>query len=202
LIRLLLFALIPGLLFGGFMVLIHYLSDPDDFVYETPWWTISVYAVVAGVMVIRGAFEPANTLWSALKSDYPAKPIHPDTWPRSAGIVGTAEHQELANAMSFATEDGLHLRRIRRYLSNLPCVTIPWEKIESITVIEPDRGAVEAAETREVRRTLSYLLHAKVVLARKRSAMTLLVPWSEEFNKRVPPSVELVKNWEWPYSVM
>lgn len=201
-IRLVLFALLPGVLVGAFIFLIYYLADPDGVVYEIPWWIIVAYAVVLGVMVIRGAFLPANSLWSALKSDYPAKPVHPDTWPRSAGLIGTAEHKELANAMSFATEDGLHLRRLRRYLSNLPWVTIPWEKIESIEVIEPDREAVQAADTREARRTLSYVLHAKIVLVRKRSAMTLLVPWNEEFNQRVPPNVELVKNWEWPYSVM
>ena len=201
-IRLVLFALLPGIVVGGFVLLIYYLADPEEFIYYIPWWIVVAYAVFFAVMVIRGAFLPANTLWSALKSDYPAKPLLPDTWPRSAGLIGTAEHQELANAMSFATEDGLHLRRLRRYLSNLPWVTIPWEKIESIEVIEPDREAVKAAETREARRTLSYLLHAKVVLARKRSAMTLLVPWNEEFNKRIPPSVNLVKNWEWPYSVM
>lgn len=201
-IRLLLFALIPGLSVGGFIFLVYYLADPEEFMYEIPWWIIISSAVFFGVMVIKGAFMPANTLWSALKSDYPAKPIHPDTWPRSAGLIGTAEHKELANAMSFATEDGLHLRRIRQYLSNLPWVTIPWEKIELIEVIEPDRETVKAAETREARRTLSYLLHAKIVLSRKRSAMTLLVPWNEEFNKQVPPGVELVKHWEWPYSVM
>jgi len=77
-----------------------------------------------------------------------------------------------------------------------------WDKIESIEVIEPDREAVRAADTREARRTLSYLLHAKIVLARKRNNMTLLVPWNEQFNMQVPPSVELVKNWDWPYSVM
>lgn len=201
-IRLILFALLPGVLVGAFVLLIYYLNDPDDFLYEMPWWIIVGYTVIFGVAVIRGAFLPAHTLWSALKSDYPAKQIHPDTWPRSAGLIGTAEHKELANAISFATEDGLHLRRLRRYLSNLPWVTIPWEKIKSIEVIEPDRESVQAATTRDARRALSYLLHAKVILARKRSAMTLLVPWNEEFNKRVPPSVELIKSWEWPYSVM
>jgi hypothetical protein len=197
-----LFALIPGLLVAGFTTLVYYLNDPEDFMYEIPWWIIVMFTVLYGVMVIRGAFLPANTLWSALKSDYPAKPIHPDTWPRSAGLIGTAEHQELANALSFATEDGLHLRRLRRYLSNLPWVTIPWGKIESIEIFEPDEGTVNAAETREERRALSYLLHAKVVLARNRSEMTLLIPWNEEFNKRVPASVKLIKNWNWPYSVM
>ena len=201
-IRLLLFALIPGLIVGGVIVLIQYLADPDDFVYETPWTMIGLYAIVAAVFSIRAIFEPANTLWDALKSDYPANPIHPETWPRSAGLIGTAEHRELAIAMSFATEEGLHLRRIRRYLANLPWALIPWDKIESIEVIEPDRSAVSAAETREQRRTLSSLLHAKVVLARKRTEMTLLVPWNEEFSKRVPHGVELIKNWEWPYSVM
>jgi hypothetical protein len=202
LIRLVLFALLPGALVGAFVFLIHYLANPEDFIDEIPWWIIIAYAVLLFVATIRNAFVPANTLWSALTTDYPATPVHPDTVPRSAGLIGTAEHKELSNAMSFATKDGLHLRRLRRYLSNLPWVTIPWEKIESIEVIEPDREAIQAADTRQARRTLSYLLHAKVVLARNRSAMTLLVPWNEEFNKRVPPNVELIKNWEWPYSVM
>jgi len=202
LIRLLLIALIPGLIFGAFITLIQYLADPEDFIYETPWTVIGIYTIVAAIFAIRAIFQPANTLWDALKSDYAGQPIHPDTWPRSAGLIGTAEHQELANAMSFATEDGLHLLRLRKYLSNLPWVTIPWEKIESIEVIEPDRSAVGAANTRDERRALSYLLHAKVVLARKRSEMTLLVPWHEEFNKRVPADTNLIKNWEWPYSVM
>lgn len=201
-IRLVLFALVPGVSVGAFIFLIYYLDDSEEYIYNIPWWIIVAHAIVLGVMAIRGVFLPANTLWSALKSDYPGKPVHPGTWPRSAGLIGTAEHKELANAMSFANEDGLHLCRLRRYLSNLPWVAIPWEKIESIEIIEPDREAVEAADTREGRRTLSCLLHAKVVLARKRSEMTLLMPWNEEFNKRVPPSVELVKNWEWPYSVM
>ena len=201
-IRLVLLSLLPGLVIAGFIVLIQYFADPEDFIYETPWKFLAGYVVVIAVLNIRSAFVPANTLWDALKADYPAKPIHPDTWPRSAGLIGTAEHSELANAMSFATADGLHLRRLRRYLSDLPWVTIPWEKIESIEVYEPDKSAVREAETREQRRTLSYLLHAKVVLARKRSAMTLLVPWNEEFSRSVPPDVDVIKNWEWPYSIM
>lgn len=201
-IRLFLLSLIPGLLFGGMWVLFGYLRDPDRFVVDVPWLLVAAYTVFASVITIRKAFEPANTLWEALATDYPFVPAEPGTWPVSAGLIGTCEHEELDSTVSSATELGLYLCRIRRFLPNRPAVTIPWAGIESIEVLAPDRDAVADAGSRDERRRLSRLLHAKLTLARKRNAMVLLVPWSEAFGRYVPASINLRKDWEWPYSVM
>jgi len=202
LIRLFLVSLMPGLLFGGMWLLFGYLRDPDRFDADAPWLLIGAYTVFASVVTVRKAFEPANTLWDALATDFPFVPTQPDTWPISAGRIGTVEHQALDSTVSSATELGLYLRRLRRFLPNRPSVTIPWTQVESIEVLEPDREAVAEASSREQRRLLSRLLHAKVTLARKHDAMVLLVPWSEEFGRYVPASIDLRKDWEWPYSVM
>ena len=202
LVLIILLSLIPTLTICGFIIGIQYYATPDDFVQYTPWWLLIGCLVVNVVLSIRTLFFRANSLWNALRADYPSEPIPADTWPRSAGLIGTSERGDLSNAISYGLENGLYLQRYRRYLSNTPWVRIPWEKIEQIELIEPDRESMDSADTREKRKTLATLMHAKITLARQRSPLTLLVPWNEQFSRCVPPSIELVRKWSWPFSVL
>ncbi len=167
-----------------------------------PWWAVAAYVLglaITSFVSIRG---PANVLWRALKADYPGSPIDRKTWPQSAGIFGTTEINDISTAVTFADKRGIHVCRYRKYLKMKTWIKIPWSRVESVEIMRPNKNAVEAAESRTDRKIFSSFLTAKVKLLRDRIPMTLILPWNQEFGRYAPPNVEIIKKWEWPYSVV
>jgi hypothetical protein len=127
--------------------------------------------------------------------------VDPSTWPRSVGPFGT-DTTDASAAISYVTREALHICRRGRYSKNAEWIQIPWHRVESVEILAPDPGAVESAGTRGERKLLAAVLGAKVKLARERNPMTLLVPWNEEFTALAPSNLEIVKKWQWPYSIV
>jgi hypothetical protein len=166
-----------------------------------PWWATSGYIVGIALLSLKDFYAPINALWRALKAD-PGSPVEPDSWPQSGGIFGTINADDITTARSFAGENGLSICRFRRFIKERSWIEIPWSRIESVEIYEPDFAVEDTAGSRQKRKIISSLLTAQVKLKRDRSSMTLVMPWNEEFAKYAPPSVKIVKDWEWPYSVL
>jgi hypothetical protein len=167
-----------------------------------PWWAIMAYVLLIASTSIVEIRAPINALWRALRADYPGEPLAQDNWPQSGGIFGTTGVDDIDAATSFARESGLSICRYRRFTKTKSWVEIPWSRVESVELMEPDASGVDLANSRGKRRALSALLTAKIKLIRDRNPMTLVMPWNEEFASFAPPDVQIIKEWEWPYSVM
>lgn len=83
-----------------------------------------------------------------------------------------------------------------------PCIRIRWDQIETVEIVEPNEEFLESVASEYSRMAAAALLSAKVQLRRRRKAMTLVVPWHEQFARHAPPSVEIMKDWNWPFAVM
>ena len=194
-------AAIPVLVFFCYILVLFFFVD--EYIFEDfAWKTVGAYYAFFIAAVLSSFFAGEGTLWRALRGDYPGRTLEASTWPQSVGIFGSVTHGDVSNALTYATKEALHACRVRRYLAKSPWIEIPWSKIESIEILEPNAESVQSAATREAKKILSWHLHARVKLARKNNPLTLMVPWSEEFSNLVPTDIEIVRNWQWPYSVM
>ena len=173
---------------------------------QLPWWGFIVlvlaYFIYSELADRRAAHRPIDALWEALESDYRSAKYAEDRAPISGGLFGSSDLDDLCAAKSSSDESGVTVCRVQERGEPGPCMEIPWDRIESVEVVEPDEEFVQSIVAKSTRKGASMVLSAKVHLQRRRRSMTLIVPWNEEFARYAPPSIEIRKDWEWPFAVM
>ncbi|MGH2567520.1 MAG: hypothetical protein ACRDGA_04220 [Bacteroidota bacterium] len=170
------------------------------------WW--GFVALVLGYFLFFEILDRYNArrridaLWAALASDYPFTQDVGGARPMSGGLFGSSDLDDFCAAKSFASRSGLTVCRVEKSGNIHQCVEIPWAGIKTVELIEPEPAFVKAVVARGSRRAAAALLNAKVCLERKTNPMTLIVPWHEDFARFAPPSVDIRKDWTWPFAVM
>jgi hypothetical protein len=184
-------------MYGGAFLFI----EDSDYALYTFKYVFSFYVLVAAVLAYFHS-DSKDALWSALKKDYSTVEARPDRMPMSGGLFGSSELDDMCAAKSFADDEGITVCRVKKKGKIGQCIHIPWDRIEIVEIVEPDKNFIDSVVAEGSRKAAAALLSAKIKLRRKRKAMTLVVPWHEQFARHAPPSVEIVKNWDWPFAVM
>ncbi len=175
--------------------------EDNDYALYTFKYVFSFYVLVALVLAYFHS-DSKDALWSALEQDYSKVGPRPDQMPMSGGLFGSSDLDDISAAKSYADDSGITVCRVKKKDKIGPCVQIPWDQIESVEVVEPDDKFLDSVVAEHSRKAAAALLSAKIKLRRKRKAMTLVVPWHEQFARHAPPSVEIIKNWDWPFAVL
>lgn len=184
-------------MYGG-MVLVF---EDNDYALYTFKYVFPVFVAISLVLAYLYS-DSEDALWSALEQDYSKVGTRPDQMPMSGGLFGSSDLDDMSAAKSYADDDGITVCRVKKKGKIGPCIRIRWDQIETVKIIEPNEELIESVASEYSRMTAAALLSAKVQLRRKRKAMTLVVPWHEQFARHAPPSVEIIKDWNWPFAVM
>jgi len=184
-------------MYGG-MVL--FFDDTDYALYTFKY----VFPIIVAISLVLAYVysDSADALWSALAHDYSKVGTRSDQMPMSVGLFGSSDLDDLSAAKSYADDEGIVVCRVKKKDKIGPCIQICWDQIESVEIIEPNEELIESLASEYSRKAAAACLSAKVKLRRERKAMTLLVPWHEQFARHAPPSVEIRKDWDWPFAVM
>ena len=163
----------------GLMTGLFYLFS-EDFEYAASGWQfhLGLIAVVSAI----GAFihwNGTDTLWHALVNDYPGYSVADKSLPSSEGLLISTHFDDKSSAVSFVTQEGIHLQRTGSRRNQWQWATIPWEKISSILVTEPVEG---------------YPV-ARLDLVRTTNKLALGIPWNRAFDRSVPSSISFTPNW-------
>jgi hypothetical protein len=183
-----------GLIFGG----VHLVLGGDV------WYrisdTVGITLLVLAVISIFFNHDSRDALWDALVSDYPGITDVDSDAPKSLGPVISTHLDDETLAVSFATRSAFSLKPAGPETVKKRLVSIPWSKISKVEIVEPDAEVLGKGLSEELVQLLGENLTVKVSLRRDRTAMTLAAPWNERFNELVPETVEIVKNWNWPFA--
>jgi hypothetical protein len=197
----LLYGLFFGIVIGGINLLIDVLIHFElAYEHEKNKYALETVGVLAGLVAIISAFrgeDVDDSMFGVLCEDYPGEAPKSERVPSSEGLLLSSNGLERTLAKSYADECGIRLYKKRTRRSLKDWAKVPWDRISSIEVVEPDQSNLDGRNSLEQRNILSSRLNAKLVLKRTRGSLTLVVPWNEKFSSYVPSDIEIVKNWRW-----
>ena len=195
------------LLLGAFLlsIIILYLQSGDETTLweqiQGSWAGFLLFLVIGSGWIVAGNYT--DQAWDGLKSAFPdqfQQPQLPKHYAFGSVVLSTPDTQPIGPIFAAAADDGLLIAKPKKKPKPRDFICVPWARILRVRV-PPPKG-LSACKSAKDCGQLSERLVAQLTISRgDYPPIEIETPWHDMFAAKLPPHIELVKDWEWPYAL-
>jgi hypothetical protein len=184
-----------AVVYGALWAIVHLVVGEE--VWQEISGTLTVSFVIAWPLILLIVPNPEGALWDALENDYPGRLPSIEGSPFAKGLIISSQVDDSSIGKTIATADALYLVSQGGLFRRTKVASLPWSKVTSIEVVQPADRVLQKSKAKHARDIYRQNLTAKIDLERKRNPLRLAIPWNDLFEKTIPSTVELKRDWSW-----